>query len=42
MNEPQSNQTVMKPNTKRRWAIAGIGAGLAAGLEYLVHGFWCK
>ncbi len=32
MNEQQSNQTVTKPNTKRRWAIAGIGGALAAGL----------
>lgn len=32
MNERQSNQTVTKPNTKRRWAIAGIGGALAAGL----------
>ena len=31
MNEQQSNQTV-KPNTKRRWAIAGIGTALAAVL----------
>ena len=32
MNDQQSNQTVTKPNTKRRWAIAGIGGALAAGL----------
>ena len=32
MNEQQSTQTVNKPNTKRRWAIAGIGGALAAGL----------
>lgn len=30
--DKQSNQTVTKPNTKRRWAIAGIGSVLAAGL----------
>lgn len=32
MNEQQTNQFVTKPNTKRRWAIAGIGAAFAAGL----------
>ena len=32
MNEQRSNQTVKKPNSKRRWAIAGIGGALAAGL----------
>jgi periplasmic protein CpxP/Spy len=32
MFEQQSNQTVTKPNTKRRWAIAGIASALAAGL----------
>lgn len=32
MNEQQSNQASRKPNNKRRWAIAGIGGALAAGL----------
>ena len=32
MNEQQPTQPVNKPNTKRRWAIAGIGGALAAGL----------
>jgi periplasmic protein CpxP/Spy len=32
MNEQETNQTFKKPNHKRRWAIAGIGGALAAGL----------
>jgi periplasmic protein CpxP/Spy len=32
MSEQQSSHIVIKPNTKRRWAIAGIGAALTAGL----------
>jgi periplasmic protein CpxP/Spy len=32
MNEQQTKQTSTKPNSKRRWTIAGIGGALAAGL----------
>ena len=32
MNEQQTNQSVTKPNHKRRWAIAGIGGAVTAGL----------
>lgn len=32
MNEQQTKQTSNQPNSKRRWAIAGIGAALTAGL----------
>ncbi len=32
MYEQQTNQSVKRPNSKRRWAIAGIGTVLAAGL----------
>jgi periplasmic protein CpxP/Spy len=32
MNEQQTNQSVTKPNSKRRWVIAGIGGAIAAGL----------
>ena len=32
MNDQQTKQTITKPNSKRRWAIAGIGGALAAGL----------
>ena len=32
MDEQQSNSSVTNPNTKRRWAIAGIGGALAASL----------
>jgi periplasmic protein CpxP/Spy len=35
MNEQPSNQLDKKPNHKRRWAIAGIGAALTAGLVTL-------
>jgi periplasmic protein CpxP/Spy len=32
MHEQQINQLVNKPNTKRRWVLAGIGGAVAAGL----------
>lgn len=35
MNEQQTIQSVKQPNTKRRWAIAGIGGAIAVGLVTL-------